>query len=90
MYKYQLQCRKGENEFPLPSYIQYLATDLMCFVSPFRHHATAWAEIVDGKLQANCSKTVFFNFCIFGDRCDSGAMECNQPVEYVDDAYINE
>ena len=54
----------------------------MCFVSPFRHHATGWAEVVDGKLQVNCSKAGLFNILAFGDRCDSGAMECDKPIEY--------
>jgi hypothetical protein len=38
MYKLQKQCVKGSNESTLPSYLKYLAEDLMCFVSPFRHH----------------------------------------------------
>ena len=81
-YKYQLQCIKGANEFPLPSYIQHLATNLLCWVSPYRVHSTAWAEVVGSTLHVNCNKSGLMNVFIFGDRCDSGAMECDMPIEY--------
>ena len=81
-YKYQLECLKGANEFPLPTYIQHLATNLMCWVSPHRVHATAWAEVLGSTLHVNCSKAGTFNVLCFGDRCDAGAMMCDQPIEY--------
>ena len=85
-YKYQLQCLKGANEFPLPSYIEHLATNLMCWASPYKVHATAWAEVMGSTLHVNCSKAGTFNVLIFGDRCDSGAMECDKPIEYEEEA----
>ena len=81
-YKYQFTCVKGANEFPLPSYIQHLAVDLMCFCSPYKCFGQAWAEVIGSTLHVNCSKAMITNVLIFGDRCDKDAMECAGPTEY--------
>jgi hypothetical protein len=54
----------------------------MCWVSPYKIHATAYAEVVGSTLHVNCSKNGLMNVLIFGDRCDAGAMECDMPIEY--------
>ena len=73
---------KGANQFELPSYLKYLAEDLVCFVSPHKMHATAWAEVVDNMLHVNVSKNGWFNILLFGDRMDEGARAGEMPVEY--------
>ena len=81
-YKFQVTCQKGENTFPIPSYIQYLAKDLMCFCSSFQCLGQAWAEVEGSNLRVVTSKAMTVNCLVFGDRCDKDAQQCDQQIEY--------
>ena len=81
-YKFQLACQKGDNTFEVPTYIQHLAKDLLCFCSPFKCLGQAWAEVNGSTLHVVTSKVMTCNVLIFGDRCDKDAQECDRPIEY--------
>ena len=41
MYKYQVSCVEGSNNFDIPDYVNAIGTDLVCFCSPYKVHGTA-------------------------------------------------
>ena len=87
VYPYQLHCVVGLNTFPLPDYFDALNTDVLVYVSPFRHFGVAWGESVgNNTLNVTCSETGTYNIQILGTRDDpvmDGIHE-NEPVEYPD------
>ena len=76
----------GLNTFPLPDYFDALNTDVLVYVSPFRHFGAAWGESVGNTLNITCSEGGLYNILVVGTRDDpvmDGIHE-NEPVEYID------
>ena len=77
IYKYQLDCKEGENYIDLPDYFQHLNTDSLVWANPFKHFGRAWGEVVEGGKRAKivCEQSGVYNILIFGDRKDEIAVK---------------
>ena len=77
IYKYQLDCKEGENYIDLPDYFQHLNTDSIVWANPFKHFGRAWGEVVEGGKRAKivCEQSGVYNILIFGDRKDEIAVK---------------
>ena len=77
IYKYQIECKEGNNYIDLPDYFQFLNKDSLVWVNPFKHFGRGWGEVIkDGKkAKIVVEKKGIYNILIFADRKDSVAME---------------
>tara|TARA_B110000259_G_scaffold188491_2_gene248206 strand:+ start:14502 stop:16676 length:2175 start_codon:yes stop_codon:yes gene_type:complete len=76
IYKYQIECEKGDNYIDLPDYYQYLNKDSLVWVNPVNHFGRAWGEVEDNKkVRIVVDKKGTYNILIFGDRKDEVAMK---------------
>jgi hypothetical protein len=77
IYKYQLDCKKGENYIDLPDYFQHLNTDSLVWANAFKHFGRAWGEVIENGKRAKivCEQSGFYNILIFGDRKDEIAVK---------------
>ena len=76
IYKYQIECEKGDNYIDLPDYYQYLNKDSLVWVNPVNHFGRAWGEVEDNKkVRIVVDKKGTYNILIFGDRKDETAMK---------------
>ena len=77
IYKYQLDCKEGENYIDLPDYFQHLNTDSLVWANPFKHFGRAWGEVVEGgkRVKIVCEQSGVYNILIFGDRKDEIAVK---------------
>jgi len=86
IYKYQLECREGENYIDLPDYFEHLNKDSLVWANPFKHFGRAWGEVIDGGKRAKivCEQSGTYNILIFGDRKDKLAVDefTKYGVEY--------
>jgi hypothetical protein len=82
LYKRKLECVKGENVLELPSYVEHLCEDIMCFCSPVKHFGNAYASVLGSTLHVTTSKAGFYNILIMADRKDPCAKECFSGCEY--------
>jgi len=86
IYKYQLDCKEGENYIDLPDYFQHLNTDSLVWANPFKHFGRAWGEVIEGGKRAKvvCEQSGTYNVLIFGDRKDKLAVDefTKYGVEY--------
>jgi hypothetical protein len=86
IYKYQLDCKEGENYIDLPDYFQHLNTDSLVWANAFKHFGRAWGEVIEGGKRAKivCEQSGTYNILIFGDRKDKLAVDefTKYGVEY--------
>jgi hypothetical protein len=76
IYKYQIECEKGDNYIDLPDYYNYLNKDSLVWVNPVKHFGIAWGEVEDNKkVRIVVDKKGTYNILIFGDRKDETAMK---------------
>lgn len=77
IYKYQIECKKGDNYIDLPDYFQHLNKDSLVWANPFKHFGRAWGEVIDGGKKAKIvvEQSGIYNILIFGDRKDAIAMQ---------------
>ena len=76
IYKYQIECEKGDNYIDLPDYYQHLNKDSLVWVNPVNHFGRAWGEVEDNKkVRIVVDKKGTYNILIFGDRKDEVAMK---------------
>ena len=75
IYKYQTECKEGENLLKLPTYFDYLNKDSLVWVSPFRHFGRAYGEVMGNFAKIVCETAGTYNVLIFGDRKDELAMK---------------
>jgi hypothetical protein len=77
IYKYQIECKEGENYIDLPDYFEFLNKDSLVWVDPFKHFGRAWGEVIEGGKRAKIvvEKTGIYNILIFADRKDEIAMK---------------
>lgn len=86
IYKYQLECKEGDNYIDLPDYFQHLNKDSLVWANPVKHFDRAWGEVIEGGKRAKivCEKSGTYNILIFGDRKDKLAVDefTTYGVEY--------
>jgi hypothetical protein len=73
------------NEFELPDYFEAMNSDVLVYVSPFRHFGSGWGETVNNTLIIYCNAAGYYNIQVVGTRTDptmDGVYE-NNPVEYI-------
>ena len=77
IYKYQINCKAGENYIDLPDYFKHLNTDSLVWANSFKHFGRAWGEVVEDGARAKivCEDAGIYNILVFGDRKDKDAME---------------
>ena len=77
IYKYQIECEKGDNYIDLPDYYNYLNKDSLVWVNPVKHFGIAWGEVNKNgkKVKIVTDKKGTYNILIFGDRKDETAMK---------------
>jgi len=76
IYKYQLECKRGDNYIDLPDYFQFLNKDSLVWVNPFKHFGRAWGEVKnDKKIKIVAEQEGIYNILVFGDRKDEAAMK---------------
>lgn len=76
IYKYQIECKEGENYINLPDYFKFLNKDSLVWVNPFKHFGRAWGEVIeDKKIKIVVEKKGVYNILVFGDRKDETAMK---------------
>jgi hypothetical protein len=73
LYRRQLECIQGKNEFNLPSWFSHLNEDVMVWANAFKHRGLAWGETIGNVLHVDCSKAGVYNVLIFGKRKDPAA-----------------
>jgi hypothetical protein len=84
-YPYQYDCVVGMNEFELPDYFEAMNSDVLVYVSPFKHFGSGWGETVNNTLHIYCNASGYYNIQVVGTRTDptmDGVYE-NNPVEYI-------
>ena len=70
----------------MDSWFQHLATNVMVFVSPFKHFGQAWGKqdtLDPSVIQVTVSKGGVYNIMITADRNDACALECPGETEYL-------
>jgi hypothetical protein len=86
IYKYQLECREGDNYIDLPDYFEHLNQESLVWANPFKHFGRAWGEVIEGGKRAKivCEQSGTYNILIFGDRKDKLAVDefTKYGVEY--------
>ena len=76
IYKYQIECKEGENYIDLPDYFQFLNKDSLVWVNAFKHFGRAWGEVIEDKqVKIIAELTGIYNILIFADRKDEIAMK---------------
>jgi hypothetical protein len=76
IYKYQIECKEGENYIDLPDYFQFLNKDSLVWVNPFKHFGRAWGKVIENKqVKIIAELTGIYNILIFADRKDEIAMK---------------
>ena len=73
LYKRQLECVQGKNEFLLPSWFSHLNEEVLVWANAFKHRGLAWGETIGNVLHVDCSKAGVYNVLIFGQRKDPAA-----------------
>lgn len=73
VYRQKLQCTRGLNRFPLPSYFQGINEDPMIWVNPYRHRGSGWADVEDDELLVDVTTAGLYNIMLTGVRCDATA-----------------
>ncbi len=74
-YKYQLELPKGSSTFDLPHYFDSLNKDVMCWVNPYKHFGSGWADVSGHVCKVHVLTAGWWNILIFGDRKDPFAEE---------------
>jgi prepilin-type N-terminal cleavage/methylation domain-containing protein len=76
IYKYQIECKEGENYIDLPDYFEFLNKDSLVWVTPFKHFGRAWGEVKnDKKIKIVAEQKGVYNILVFADRKDEAAMK---------------
>ena len=90
IYKYQINCKMGENILELPDYFDYLNKDNLVYVTPFKHFGIGYGEVIDNNCIVNVNQNGIYNILIFGDRKDELAIkEFNKyGIEYINNDII--
>jgi hypothetical protein len=66
----QYDCKVGYNEFSMPDYFDVMNTDVLVYVSPYKHFGAAWGETDRNKLIIKCSIDGTYNIQVIGTRND--------------------
>jgi hypothetical protein len=82
LYQRQVVCPKGAIQVELPTYVEHLCKDIMCFCSPVGHFGAAYAEVVGATLHIHTNKAGTYNFLMMGTRKDPCATDCFNGCEY--------
>ncbi len=84
-YPYQYDCVIGMNKFELPDYFDAMNSDVLVYVSPFKHFGSGWGETVNNTLIIYCNAEGYYNIQVVGTRNEPMMQDiyATQPVEYI-------
>ena len=84
-YPYQYECVVGLNTFALPDYFTAMNSNVLVYVSPFKHFGIGWGETIYNTLNIYCNADGFYNIQVVGTRSDPVVLEdyASNPVEYM-------
>jgi hypothetical protein len=74
LYRRQLECVQGKNQFDLPSWFSHLNEEVLVWANAFKHRGVAWGETIGNVLVVDASKAGVYNVLIFGKRKDPAAI----------------
>jgi hypothetical protein len=69
-YHFQYHCKAGFNEFEMPDYFDVMNTNVLVYVSPYKHFGAAWGETKQNTLTVCCSIDGTYNIQVIGTRND--------------------
>ena len=69
----------------MPDYFDAMNSDVLVYVSPFKHFGSGWGETVNNTLIIYCNAEGYYNIQVVGTRSDPIVLEdyANNPVEYI-------
>ena len=89
IYKFQIELKKGLNEFDLEDYHKYLNKDSLIWVNPFEHFGIAYGQVneLSNKIEIYADSKGIYNILLFADRKDELAMANFEKygIEYIQD-----
>jgi hypothetical protein len=74
-YHFQYDCKAGFNEFELPDYFDAMNSNVLVYVSPYKHFGAAWGETKQNTLTVCCSLDGTYNIQVIGTRNDQVSQD---------------